>query len=223
MLNARLARAFCFGYPMKPSAVQAWFPTLIYSRPLLGRGLRSYNAGLLRECQQIREYDAAGRRWSAKNYPGGYTSYGSMDQLHRFSSSFDGLRRHLDRHVRAYARALDWNLGDATLEMTDCWINIMPRGSGHSFHLHPQSAVSGTYYLRTPRGCSGLRFEDPRLSRLMAAPPRRADADPAQRAHIVYPAEAGRVILFESWLRHEVPPSTVDAERVSVSFNYHWR
>jgi light-regulated signal transduction histidine kinase (bacteriophytochrome) len=36
------------------------------------------------------------------------------------------------------------------------------------------------------------------------------------------PARAGRVILFESWLRHEVPPNTVAAQRVSISFNFNW-
>ncbi|TXH05054.1 MAG: hypothetical protein E6R07_05490 [Nevskiaceae bacterium] len=202
--------------------IQAWFPTLIYAERLLARGGQAFNAELLRECQQIRDYDRAGRRWSQRNYPGGYTSYGSMDRLHRFSSTFDALRQHLDRHVRRYARALDWDLLGGRLEMSDCWINIMPRGAVHSFHLHPQSVISGTYYVQTPRGCPGLKFEDPRLSRLMAAPPRRAQARQAQQAHITYPAEQGKVILFESWLRHEVSMSQTARERVSISFNYHW-
>ena len=30
------------------------------------------------------------------------------------------------------------------------------------------------------------------------------------------------VLLFESWLRHEVPPNPVRAERVSISFNFNW-
>lgn len=202
--------------------IRAWFPTLIYAERLLSRGGTAFNAELLRECFQIRDYDRAGVRWSQKSYPGGYTSYGSMDQLHRFSSTFDQLRTHIDRHVRAYARALDWDLRGGCLEMSDCWINIMPRGCAHSFHIHPQSVVSGTYYVQTPRGCSGLKFEDPRLSRLMAAPPRKAGGKPEQQAHITYPARAGGVTLFESWLRHEVPASPVDQERVSISFNYHW-
>jgi uncharacterized protein (TIGR02466 family) len=29
--------------------------------------------------------------------------------------------------------------------------------------------------------------------------------------------------LWESWLRHEVPPNAADEDRVSVSFNYRWR
>lgn len=56
----------------------------------------------------------------------------------------------------------------------------------------------------------------------MAAPPRKSGARSANRAWISVPAEAGHVVLFESWLRHEVAPNPIDAERVSVSFNYHW-
>ncbi|MGH8456297.1 MAG: TIGR02466 family protein [Stenotrophobium sp.] len=201
--------------------IQAWFPTLIYCERLLAKGGQAFNAELLRECYQIRGHDQKGLRWSLKNYPGGYTSYGSMDRLHRFSSTFDQLRAKIDPHVRSFARAQDWDLRGGKLEMTDCWINIMPRGCAHSFHLHPQSVVSGTYYVKTPRGCSGLKFEDPRLSRLMAAPSRKSGRKPELQAHIGYPAKAGQVILFESWLRHEVPASLVDGERVSISFNYH--
>lgn len=204
---------------MPASPIKAWFPTLIYRQALLARGAAAFNAELLRECAQIREYDKVGRRWSQHNYPGGYTSYGSMDRLHQFSSTFDQLREHIDAHVKRYARALDWNLQGRPLAMTDCWINIMPRGCAHSFHLHPQAVVSGTYYVSTPPGSSGLKFEDPRLSRLMAAPPRKGRS---QQAHIEYEAKAGQVILFESWLRHEVPASRIARERVSVSFNYHW-
>jgi uncharacterized protein (TIGR02466 family) len=54
----------------------------------------------------------------------------------------------------------------------------------------------------------------------MAAPPRKEEARPENHAHVVYPARAGHVILFESWLRHEVAPNAAAGERVSVSFNY---
>ena len=45
---------------------------------------------------------------------------------------------------------------------------------------------------------------------------------PANRPHITYPARAGHVLLFESWLRHEVAANRTTAERISVSFNYNW-
>jgi uncharacterized protein (TIGR02466 family) len=202
--------------------VRELFPTLVYSAPL-GGGTAGLNRELLLEIRKIRERDAAGRRWSQRNYPGGYTSYGSLDQLHRMSSTLIGLRERIDRHVRRYAAALEWDLKGGKLEMTDCWANVMHRGTAHSLHLHPQAVISGTYYVKVPRGAPGLRFEDPRLSKFMAAPMRRAGGRVELQAHIVVPAREGNLVLFESWLRHEVPASTTHDDRVSLSFNYHWR
>lgn len=203
--------------------MQPWFPTLIYSAPLAtASGIAVLNRELLREVSQLREFDQAGRKWSLRNYPGGYTSYGSLDRLHQFSSTFDDLRRRIDRHVQRYARELRWDLRGSPLTMSDCWLNVMPRGTAHSFHLHPQSVVSGTYYLKVPKGAPGLKFEDPRLAHMMAAPSRLPDAEPQHRSHIEYPAVAGQLILFESWMRHEVAANLSASERISVSFNYHW-
>lgn len=201
--------------------VRELFPTLLHAAPL-GGATAALNRELLAEVAMIRERDGAGRAWSRRNYPGGYTSYGSLDQLHRMSSTFIRLRERIDRHVMRYARALAWDLQGRRLEMTDCWANVMGPGSVHGLHLHPQAVISGTYYLRTPRGAPGLKFEDPRLPCFMAAPMRRPDAREALRPHVTLPAQAGRLVLFESWLRHEVPPCTGAGERVSLSFNYHW-
>jgi uncharacterized protein (TIGR02466 family) len=201
---------------------RAWFPTYIYCEPLQKSGLSRLNTELAEECRRLRDFDDAGRRWSEKNYPGGYTSYASMHELHRFSSTFAELERKLLKHVRAFAKTLDFDLRRRTVALTDLWVNIMPPTAAHSLHLHPLSFISGTYYVQTPEGCPGLKFEDPRLDRFMAAPPRVANARPENQLHTTYPAQAGNVILFESWLRHEVASNRVAEERISVSFNYNW-
>jgi uncharacterized protein (TIGR02466 family) len=202
--------------------IRAWFSTRIYCEPLQPSGLARLNAELADECRRLREFDAAGRQWSAKNYPGGYTSYASMNELHRFSSTFAALEKKLIRHVRAFARALELDLRGRTIRPSDIWVNIMPPTAAHSLHLHPLSFISGTYYVATPAGCPGLKFEDPRLDRFMAAPPRLPGARRENHTHITYPAKAGNVILFESWLRHEVAANRAAAERVSISFNFNW-
>jgi uncharacterized protein (TIGR02466 family) len=201
---------------------QALFPTLIYQAALQAGDWRSFNNRLLRECLQLRHDDEAGVRWSKKNYPGGYTSYNSVSRLYDVSPTFAALRKKLDRHVRAYVQALELDMAGRDLAMTDCWINIMPPLVAHSWHLHPLSTISGTYYVQTPKGCAGIKFEDPRLDRFMAAPPRKANARAENRPWTTIPAEAGKVVLFESWLRHEVPPNPVKRERISISFNYNW-
>jgi uncharacterized protein (TIGR02466 family) len=114
------------------------------------------------------------------------------------------------------------DLRGKTIQMTDCWVNIMPEQTAHSLHLHPLSFISGTYYVRTPKGCPGLKFEDPRLSSFMAAPPKLPTARDENRLYTTYPAVAGNVLLFESWLRHEVASNRVSEERISISFNYNW-
>ena len=168
-------------------------------------------------------HDEGGRRWCTTNYPGGYTSYASFNHLHRSFSTFEALEKKLRRHVRAFARHLELDLDPARLTMTDCWVNVMPRHAVHGLHLHPLATISGTYYVKTPRGSSRIRFEDPRLANFMATPPRNGDCRPENRQHVTYDVNAGQVLLWESWLRHEVPLNEAESERVSISFNYAWR
>jgi uncharacterized protein (TIGR02466 family) len=205
-----------------PMALRSLFPTRVYAARLGPRSSGGLNSRLLRECRQLALDDAAGRSWSQTNYPGGYTSYSSVSRLHRMSPTFAELKRRLDAHVRRFAAALDFDLAGRRLAMTDCWVNVMNRHVVHGLHLHPLATISGTYYVHTPRGCSGLKFEDPRLDRFMAAPPRKARARRDNLVWVTLPAEQGNLVLFESWLRHEVAPNPVPAERISVSFNYSW-
>ena len=51
---------------------------------------------------------------------------------------------------------------------------------------------------------------------------RKTDARADNRSWITMPARAGHVLLFESWLRHEVTSNVGKGLRVSVSFNYSW-
>jgi uncharacterized protein (TIGR02466 family) len=202
--------------------VNSLFPTRVYTARI-SRGVSDdLNTRLLRECRQIAADDVAGQAWSIANYPGGYTSYSSLSRLHQMSPTFSALEKRIDRHVRSFATTLEFDLAGRKLVMTDCWINVMTQQVVHGLHLHPLASLSGTYYVRTPRGCSGLKFEDPRLDRFMAAPPRKRRARRDNLVWVTIPAEQGNLVLFESWLRHEVAPNPTVTERISISFNYSW-
>ncbi len=203
-------------------ALQTLFPTRVYQARLQTKSADGLNHRLLRECRQLAVDDGAGREWSRTNYPGGYTSYSSASRMHQMSPTFAQLEKRIDVHVRSFVRALEFDLTGRRLSMTDCWVNVMSHQVVHGLHLHPLASISGTYYVRTPRGCSGLKFEDPRLDRYMAAPPRRARTRRENKVWVTIPAEQGNLVLFESWLRHEVAPNQTEAERISVSFNYSW-
>jgi uncharacterized protein (TIGR02466 family) len=199
---------------MPSMSIQTVFPSIIYRSRVTGA--RTLNSKLINEINHLEIEDGAGQRWSEERYPGGYTSYGSLHRLHEISPTFHALDLALRPHIKAYAKSLGLS-GARKLDMTDCWANVMRKGVHHGWHLHPQAVISGTYYLKTPRGAAPLKFEDPRLDRLMAAPlsPSR------QRAlWLEVPARESWVVLFESWMRHEVPINQSTSPRVSVSFNY---
>ena len=96
---------------------QTFFPTRVYTAVLQRAGAAQFNRRLLRECQQIRHDDAVGRKWSAKSYPGGYTSYASQCRLHTRSPMFEQLARKLDPHVNNFVRELELDLTVRPLAM----------------------------------------------------------------------------------------------------------
>ena len=82
--------------------------------------------------------------------------------------------------------------------------------------------ISGTTYVAMPKGTSALKLEDPRLPMMMTAPLRDKKAPQELRSFVYLTPAVGEVLLWESWLRHEVPMNMSEEERVSVSFNYGW-
>jgi uncharacterized protein (TIGR02466 family) len=201
--------------------IHQFFPTQIWQAKLFPRP-SSFNRQILKECYKFRELDQAGQKWSKKNYPGGYTSYASMTNMHERSSSFAELREKINEEAWEFSQSLEMNIRKKSLKLCSFWLNIMPAGVSHPMHIHPHAVLSGTYYLQMPKGARGLKLEDPRLLSYMATPPRKLNARRENQWFIEISPQAGEVLLFESWLKHEVPSSQVKGDRVSVSFNYHW-
>lgn len=169
----------------------------------------------------LEEGDQAGHDWCEAQGYAGYTSYASLDDLPERVPAFADLVKELDGFATAFSDKLDWDLGTGRLVCDSLWVNILGEGGQHSGHIHPNSVISGTCYIAIPDGAGQIKFEDPRLAMMMAAPPVRANSD-ASRFYYVTP-QPGEVLMWESWLRHEVVTSQTDEPRISISFNYSWQ
>lgn len=201
--------------------VRELFPTLIHEADLgESRGWAALAADLSQTTAMLAEEDAAGLRWCRDNAYPGYTSYASLNDLPSRATAFAALKRLLDREVAAFARELHFDLGKRPLKLDSLWVNVLRRGGHHSGHIHPSSVISGTLYLAAPPGAGELKLEDPRLPLFMAAPPLGADTPEARRRFVYLEPRPGLLVLWESWLRHEVTANTAKEPRVSVSFNY---
>jgi uncharacterized protein (TIGR02466 family) len=199
------------------ATITSLFPTLIY-RAELPRAA-PLNAELEVAAHSLAGDDRAGQRWSEKHGYQGYTSYASLDDLAWRIPAFKRLEKAVIAHARAFAAALHWDLRGLKPHCDSMWVNVLAEGGAHTSHLHPNAVLSGTYYVRVPKGAGPIVFEDPRLPLMMAAPPRKAGARPAFRHHVRIAPKAGTLLLWESYLRHEVPLNRAPGERISVSFN----
>jgi uncharacterized protein (TIGR02466 family) len=199
------------------------FVTPLYRAKLNELAKKKVSYDELRDtCIAIAEDDEAGQEWCEREGYPGYTSYASLDDLPWRAPIFGDLEKALDKHVAAFCDALGFDLQGKKLKCNAFWINILPEGGTHSSHIHPHSVISGTTYVAMPEGTSALKLEDPRLAMMMLSPLRRKDAPQELQPFVYVKPEVGELLLWESWLRHEVPMNMSEEERISVSFNYNW-
>ncbi|MGV8989077.1 MAG: TIGR02466 family protein [Cypionkella sp.] len=203
--------------------ITSLFVTRLYRAALgeLGKKKVDYDE-LKLACEGIAEDDEAGQAWCEEHGYPGYTSYASLNDLPWRFPIFADLEKALDKHVAAFCKDLGFDLGDKKLKCGSFWINILPEGGMHASHIHPHSVISGTTYVAMPKGTSALKLEDPRLPMMMHAPLRIKKAGLELQSFVYVKPEVGEVLLWESWLRHEVPMNMSEEERISVSFNYEW-
>jgi len=189
--------------------VRELFVTKLYEADL---GDEALLLELAHSIRSLSRDDHAGRRWSNDHGYGGYTSYASLNDLPRRDPAFAALAKLLARHAGAFSTECGFQL-DRKLKLDSLWVNLLKAGGQHSGHIHPHSIVSGTFYVEAPAGSGAIRFEDPRLPLMMAAPPR-------PDTFVTIEPRPGLLLMWESWLRHEVLAGPGRGERLSISFNF---
>jgi len=196
-------------------SVRSLFVTKLYEADL-GSDLL---AELAHSIRALASDDAAGQRWSDEHRYAGYTSYASLNDLPRRDPAFADLAKVLTRHATEFAKDCAFDLGRKP-KLDSLWVNLLRDSGHHSAHIHPHSILSGTLYVEVPSGSGAIRFEDPRLPLMMAAPRRDAEAGEDMQTFVTVEPRPGLLLLWESWLRHEVMPGRGRGERLSVSFNF---
>jgi uncharacterized protein (TIGR02466 family) len=203
--------------------IENLFVTRLYRAEL---GTTAPAKRLIRElddaCRSTADEDVAGQRWCDANAYPGYTSYASLNDLPWRYPCFADLVNHLETHAGAFAKKLEWDLQGKPITLDSLWINCLPPGGFHSSHIHPNSVLSGTFYVNMPKGAAALKIEDPRSGLMMAAPPKKKTARRDQQPFIYESPAAGTILMWESWLRHEVPMNAGKDARISISFNFRW-
>ena len=98
----------------------------------------------------LSEEDEAGQAWCEEQGYLGYTSYASLNDLPSRIPAFAELEKRLVKLANAFAKDIGFELGSHKLAMDSFWVNVLDPGAGHSGHIHPNSVLSGTFYLDLP-------------------------------------------------------------------------
>lgn len=197
-------------------SVRSLFITQLYEAEI---GDEALLAELAHSIRSLAADDEAGQRWSKEHRYTGYTSYASLNDLPKRDPAFADLAKLLGKHASAFAKDCAFELSRKP-RLDSLWVNLL-RGTGHhSAHIHPHSMISGTLYIEVPKGSGAIRFEDPRLPMMMAAPTRLSEAPEELRPFVTIEPRPGLLLLWESWLRHEVMPAAAKGDRLSISFNF---
>ena len=101
------------------------------------------------------------------------------------------------------------------------WANINYKGGFNRPHLHPNSLFSGVYWVKAPKNSGDLMLYEPRPGVQTTMPNRKKGKLPHELwRQVYYTPKAGTIVMFPSWLWHEVKPNESQDIRISISFNF---
>ncbi|MGI9273604.1 MAG: TIGR02466 family protein [Endozoicomonas sp.] len=202
---------------------ELYFSTPIFFRD--GGDACEFHAEMKPLIYQIREEDTKGITRSNMRQAGAWHSQVNLHTQTAFSP--------LVEFITGQAREIFQDLGydpDYEPAIDTLWANISSRNAYNRAHIHPNSLWSGVYYVQVPEDAGRIFFIDPRTQAMHYTP--RYDPDKKREAltwnEVFFEPQEGRLILFPSWLQHEVEPnmSSLTGEagnRISISFNIYQR
>lgn len=111
---------------------------------------------------------------------------------------------------------------DKKYQITNIWININKPQGYNVAHTHPDSDLSGVFWINTPQNSGDLRFESP--NHFTQYKTIQNFNDEIKNSLNYYhdfwlqPTE-GKLIIFPSDIKHFVETNQSDEDRISISFN----
>ena len=151
----------------------------------------------------------------SKSNKGGYQS----NSLTKDDPLIHSLIQELEHHSTSFANKF---INKKRQKVDNLWMNENGYKDSNVTHVHPNSILSGAYYIKTPKNCGDLQFEHPAMDSLVYYTDTITYDNPDiyNSGYIMVPAIENILYIFPSWLKHSVQSNqNVKEERISISFN----
>lgn len=129
------------------------------------------------------------------------------------------IRSFIEVATDVYVKELLKWVPENNIYTTQSWVNRNSQGASHSPHTHPNSYISGVFYLTdNPEPTVFSQRHNPLFP--LDMPTTEANLyNERFRKHLIKPEKKGQLLLFPSTTEHFVPPNAATEERMTLSFN----
>ena len=150
----------------------------------------------------------------------------SRSTMQEQKSGFDVITNKINEFLNEVWLSEQYREG-TSLEIENMWANVNYKYAYNKYHDHPNSLWSGVYYVQSPPNCGKILFDKSWSRYQRVQKPIFSHEIPTydyQWDSVAYEPIEGRVILFPSWIGHQVEQNLTDIEgengyRISISFN----
>jgi uncharacterized protein (TIGR02466 family) len=168
-------------------------------------------------CALVKRLQAEDPKGVQRSNQGGWHSAETPDV--RELAEFADLKKVIMDAAKTVAGGLGFE--GRSMFLASAWFVVSPAGAANVRHVHPQTFLSGAYYIKAPEGSSPICFHDPRLTKVYATPmSTNPQGTPYTAETVKYQVEERRLIIFPGWLEHSVPAHQASGERIVLSFNF---
>ena len=180
-----------------------YFPT-----PLLHLNNIALAQEMLPVCRSILDNEELlTNTWGYKNTYNPGTGIADLEEMSKFKS-----------YIISLAKEFLDKLGYQTIQFEpQIFTSQMNEKDSHGRHSHAGAVLSGVFYLNMPEGASPIQFYDPRPWRDTRVLPMKRNTEYTQPSFNFQPI-VGDLIMWESWLHHEVIPNNCE-DRITLVFN----
>ena len=129
---------------------------------------------------------------------------------------FKKLKLGIEQHIKNYSKNVLCNDDCVSLYITQSWFNFTKVNEGHHKHAHPNSFVSGVYYVNADINHDKIFFLKGKHSFYRL---KTKEWNLWNSEEWFFPVKTGQLILFPSDLQHYVQTKNDNNERISLAFN----
>ena len=129
---------------------------------------------------------------------------------------FTNIKKELDLKVQDYFNKVISTANNITPYITQSWLNYTETNQYHHKHAHPNSLLSGVFYINCDKEYDKITFFNDNYKTIKLE---IKDWNIWNSESWWFPVKTGDVILFPSSLTHMVETKKGDNTRISLAFN----